>query len=110
MAARYGGEEFAVVLPEVDAVGAQGVAEAIRSDIQGQKIEHSGSSTGSVTVSIGCATVVANERDSAESVLQSADAQLLLAKAEGRNRVRSVVLTGEELDVAETLAGSDGGV
>jgi hypothetical protein len=27
MAARYGGEEFAVVLPEVDAVGAQGVAE-----------------------------------------------------------------------------------
>ena len=109
MAARYGGEEFAVVLPEVDAVGAQEVAEAIRSDIQGQKIEHAGSSTGSVTVSIGCATVVANEWDSAVSVLQSADAQLLVAKAEGRNRVRSVVLTGEP-DVAETLAASDGGV
>lgn len=100
MTARYGGEEFAVILPATDAAGALGVAESIRHDIEAQKIEHAGSDAGSLTVSVGCATVLTQTGVDPAVVLRAADAQLLMAKAEGRNRVRSAVLDAGRQNVA----------
>lgn len=93
MAARYGGEEFAVVLPNTDSNGACQIAEDIRRDIENLQIAHVLSEKRSVTVSIGCATAAATARTDAFSVLEAADAQLHIAKADGRNRVQSIVLT-----------------
>lgn len=100
MAARYGGEEFAVVLPDVGAEEAAGLAERIRHAVEGLRIAHAKSDVGAVTVSVGCATGTAsleNVAGGAELVLQAADAQLLIAKASGRNRVSSCVL-GEPVE------------
>lgn len=103
MAARYGGEEFAVVLPATDAAGALAVAESIRCDIEVQKIEHAGSDSGSLTVSVGCATAVTQTGVDPASVLRAADAQLLVAKSEGRNCVRSAVFDAGERNVVTDL-------
>lgn len=94
MAARYGGEEFAVVLPDTDAQEAARIAERVRHAVQGLRIAHAKSEAGAVTVSVGCATVTAKaavERG-AQQLLEAADAQLLIAKASGRNRVCASVL------------------
>ncbi|WP_052391785.1 GGDEF domain-containing protein [Paraburkholderia bannensis] len=104
MAARYGGEEFAVVLPDTDAQEAAQIAERVRQAVQGLRIAHAKSDTGAVTVSVGCATIKATPgvEDGAEKLLESADAQLLIAKSSGRNRVCASVL--DAFDSAQTLA------
>ncbi len=92
MAARYGGEEFAVVLPDTDAQAAAVMAEQVRRDIERLNIDHAGSATGMVTVSVGVATGVASECESAEDILKAADEQLFVAKQSGRNRISMIVL------------------
>ncbi|WP_321839450.1 GGDEF domain-containing protein [Paraburkholderia bannensis] len=94
MAARYGGEEFAVVLPDTDAQEAAQIAERVRLAVQGLRIVHAKSDTGAVTVSVGCATITATPgvEHGAEKLLEAADAQLLIAKSSGRNRVCASVL------------------
>ncbi|NIE62267.1 diguanylate cyclase [Burkholderia sp. Ax-1719] len=94
MAARYGGEEFAVVLPDTDAQEAARIAERVRHAVEGLRIAHAKSEAGAVTVSVGCATVTVVEgaEHSAQALLEAADAQLLIAKASGRNRVCACVL------------------
>ncbi len=86
--ARYGGEEFAVLLPETETPGAMAVAERLRADIQGLGIEHSRApGAGCVTVSVGVATVRADDDVTPEELLRSADEALYRAKDGGRNRV-----------------------
>lgn len=88
LAARYGGEEFAIILPETDAQGAVALAEQIRTGIAGLDIPHVASSVaGHVTVSLGVVTAITTDMASGTDVVKLADAQLYLAKAEGRNRV-----------------------
>jgi len=96
MAARYGGEEFAVVLPDTDAASAAAMAEQVRRDVERLHIAHVGSTTGIVTVSVGAATGLAGECDSAQAVLRAADEQLFIAKQSGRNRVSTTVLRKSE--------------
>ncbi len=85
--ARYGGEEFAVILPDTSADGARAVAEKIRRSVQAQDIPHGGGERVTVTVSVGCATMMPVQGSNALDLLAAADRQLYVAKAAGRNRV-----------------------
>jgi diguanylate cyclase (GGDEF)-like protein len=86
IAARYGGEEFVVSLPSTDAAGALAAAERVRLAVADTVIEEAtGDRLPSVTISIGVATLRAN--DSVNSLFARADAALYRAKKSGRNRV-----------------------
>ena len=90
LAARHGGEEFAVVLSNTDEAGARILAESIRAGVEELELAHPGSRVGPiVTVSIGCATMVASEKNDAPELIKAADAALYRSKENGRNRVTS---------------------
>ncbi len=82
-AARIGGEEFAVLLPETDAADALRVAERIRQTFAGV-ITASPAGEVRATVSIGAAR--ARVADTVEDLYGRADAQVLRAKRDGRDR------------------------
>lgn len=87
---RYGGEEFLAILPETDESGALIVANDILSAVAGLNIPHPASPLGpTVTISIGCATAVAQREAQPDCLLQAADKALYQAKQEGRNRIVS---------------------
>ncbi len=89
-AARYGGEEMALILPDTPEEGALTLAHKMRGRIRAMEIAHTGSEKGIVTASIGVATL-ANHTigpDAGRLVLR-ADEALYLAKASGRDLVRS---------------------
>jgi diguanylate cyclase (GGDEF)-like protein len=85
LAARYGGEEFAVVLPGTDYVGAFLVAEKIRRAVQQAGIEHSESTEGTVTVSLGVSGCSPTSQESIDDLIGASDKALYVAKASGRN-------------------------
>jgi diguanylate cyclase (GGDEF)-like protein len=88
LAARHGGEEFAVVLSNTDATGARILAESIRAAVEELELPHPASRVGpNVTASIGCATMVADEKNQATELVAAADAALYRSKENGRNRV-----------------------
>jgi diguanylate cyclase (GGDEF)-like protein len=82
LAARYGGEEFAVILVDTDAAAGMRVAERIRRRVAHGR--HGGA--GRLTISIGAATYP-GDADSAERVIDRADAAMYEAKRLGRDRV-----------------------
>lgn len=88
-AARYGGEEFACILPETDRGGAIVVAERIRRGLKALNIEHRFCVTDHVTVSIGTATMIPDPETPASLLVQRADEMLFLAKAAGKDCIRS---------------------
>ena len=85
MMARFGGEEFVVILPEVNAAGAQTCAEKIRKLVEETEFTYEGARL-PVTVSIGVARVTDEVADSM-ALIRQADAKLYEAKRTGRNRV-----------------------
>lgn len=96
--ARFGGEEFVAMLPNTDAEGAVRVAELVRAAVSELRFHH-GAEVVSLSVSIGAATEIpASTPEDGRKLLERADAYLYRAKAAGRNRVRSKVLSGEEPD------------
>jgi diguanylate cyclase (GGDEF)-like protein len=85
---RYGGEEFMAVLPNTDAVGAKIVAERLRAAVEALALPHAGSQCSShVTITVGFAAAHILPTDSTELLVTAADAFLLKAKSDGRNRV-----------------------
>ncbi|WP_260960913.1 sensor domain-containing diguanylate cyclase [Pseudomonas citri] len=100
LAVRYGGEEFAVLLPDTNLNGAMALAEQIRHRVIDKHIVHSGSSTGYLTVSLGCYAFVPSSLDSIEVFIQRADAALYQAKHNGRNRVAALSMQ-DGLDALE---------
>jgi diguanylate cyclase (GGDEF)-like protein len=85
LAARYGGEEFAVLLPQTDAAGARDIAESIRAAVHGLGCPHLGSTFGTVTISVGVATVKPRYLNHPSVLVRSADQALYKAKSLGRN-------------------------
>ena len=86
-AARYGGEEFAVVLPRAEMARAQEIAERIRARVLDHQMDHIGSATGKVTLSVGAASTGNRSHPGAGELLAAADRALYVAKGSGRNRV-----------------------
>ncbi|KMO71794.1 Phytochrome-like protein cph2 [Mycolicibacterium chlorophenolicum] len=103
VAARYGGEEFAVVLSGCD--DASGFAKGLVRAIRSLSIPHGGTDTGTVTISVGVATLrpwrlTGSDPDTAvRELLDRADKALYAAKSEGRNAISiyrdGAVLLGE---------------
>jgi diguanylate cyclase (GGDEF)-like protein len=83
--ARLGGDEFAVVLLEVDAEAAQGVANALAAALRSKRIVSDGTEV-AFTASIG---IVLLDRDTVadDGALVAADRALYRAKHTGRDRV-----------------------
>ena len=81
--ARLGGEEFAVLLAGSTLVEAGDLAERLRVLVAAMRVVTPQGEL-SITVSLGCATAVAND-----DLLRSADAALYIAKRTGRNRVHT---------------------
>jgi len=83
--ARYGGEEFVVVLPQCDRESAIEVAERLRQSIASSPVSRSEQ----ITASIGVATYPSGAKNK-EELIEMADRAMYLAKAAGRNRVRTL--------------------
>jgi diguanylate cyclase (GGDEF)-like protein len=88
--ARYGGEEFAAVLEDMDVRQATAVAECMRRAVEQLAIEHRGSPSSRVTISVGVALIKPDRDRQWEGGLQLADQALYDAKTKGRNRVESM--------------------
>lgn len=88
MVARFGGEEFVVMLPETDLEGAYVIAERLRHAMAALDIPvESISQVLKVSVSIGVATMGAEENLSFDDLMKVADDYLYAAKQGGRNQV-----------------------
>lgn len=84
--ARFGGEEFSMLLPHTDLDGAMYMAERLRNAVLELAVPHRGSSTGQVTISLGCAALTPANGEEKTSLLEMADAALYNAKRLGKNR------------------------
>lgn len=100
--ARYGGEEFAVILPDTDVERAVLVAERIRKAIQDIAIIYEGNSI-SITASIGVVGTIVPRGCAVDQLVDTADKALYLAKQNGRNRVESRAMKGDEPDGRQVL-------
>lgn len=83
---RYGGEEFMIALPRTTLSQAVEVAERVRKSVCGTPIQLPATAL-PVSVSIGAAISDADRPREFDELVELADAGLLIAKREGRNRV-----------------------
>jgi diguanylate cyclase (GGDEF)-like protein len=81
---RFGGEEFTVLLPAMDAAAAHALAEDVRTQVAATSLAHHGRLLDRISIALGLAVAPAD--GPATTLLRSADAALLEAKASGRNR------------------------
>jgi diguanylate cyclase (GGDEF)-like protein len=86
-AARYGGEEFAMLLPGANLEKAVEIAAGLRRTVESLSFSNPQSPWGFVTVSVGVASLIPQNGDSAEKLVEAADAGLYAAKRRGRNTV-----------------------
>jgi len=88
--ARYGGEEFIIILPETPRAGAMDLAESIRKNVLDQDINHAQNfPLNKVTISLGVASISADQVANYEELVKLADAALYDAKGKGRNRIEA---------------------
>lgn len=88
LVARLGGEEFAILLPRTDNNSALLRAEQYRNAVEELRIEHIlGNPMPYISISIGLATMEADNFDDTTELLQAADDALYQAKSRGRNQV-----------------------
>lgn len=81
--ARWGGEEFLIVVPDIDIVALQALAERLRKSIAELPIEPAVSTSASIGITL------VRDGDSLESLLQRVDQALYRAKKRGGNAVAS---------------------
>ncbi|QPF73721.1 diguanylate cyclase [Roseateles sp. DAIF2] len=92
--ARYGGEEFALLLPDTDVEAAQRLAQACLEAVEALAFAHAQSTVGPhVSLSLGCASIVASGEAPPEQLVAAADRALYRAKREGRRRWVGAELT-----------------
>jgi diguanylate cyclase (GGDEF)-like protein len=90
IAARYGGDEFAVILPQTPPDGAARVVERMLRSISEIELKDETGSSCKVTASLGLAYFPADDVETAEDLVHSADGALYGAKRSGKNRYTSV--------------------
>ena len=78
--ARYGGEEFVMLVPDADKEAAYGLAERLREELAGIKLDN----LPPITVSLGIATFPTDGTE-VEDLIRKADAAMYEAKRAGRN-------------------------
>ncbi len=83
---RTGGEEFVLIMPDTPLAGARKHCDILRERWKAVPIQHDGKALGTITTSIGLATLPEHGRQ-IESVLKAADVALYAAKQGGRDRV-----------------------
>ncbi|RJG08068.1 GGDEF domain-containing protein [Noviherbaspirillum cavernae] len=94
LAGRYGGEEFCIILPGMEQDDLPVVGERLVSAV----CHHNFPDAGSVTISIGLATLAADEREcSWAGLIRKADAELYKAKAAGRNCYSMAAVNRQDL-------------
>ena len=86
IAARYGGEEFILLLPETACEGAFHLAQRIQQALAQEEVRDGEHST-VMTVSIGVACEIPEQKNQHEELLKRADQWLYEAKRKGRNRI-----------------------
>lgn len=85
---RYGGEEFAVLLPDTPQAGARHIALDMQQSIQNLTItDAAGLASGSITLSLGMATLTPARDSDSRELIKIADAALYRCKSQGRNRI-----------------------
>lgn len=93
---RYGGEEFLILLPETDITSALGVAEKIRVRVSEYPVEFNDHSI-SFTVSIGVTQMDQSRKEATDVIIHRADCALYKAKAEGRNCVKTLECSNQDI-------------
>ena len=88
LVARYGGEEFGAVLPDTTEKRATHLAEELRRQIEELELNDLPSAA-RITISVGVATEVPDKDRSAGDLIRGADANLYVAKNQGRNQVHA---------------------
>ncbi len=83
---RYGGEEFALILPQTSLAMAVRVAHRVRLTLQQTPVAFA-DNWFNITASLGVAVYQADESQSFEAFVDSADQYLYQAKQQGRNQV-----------------------
>lgn len=88
LVARFGGEEFAIILGATDSEGAVRIANQAIENLRAMSIEHKNSTTSqTLTVSAGIATLYVRSHQSEAELVKAADQALYKAKENGRNRI-----------------------
>ena len=90
IAARYGGDEFAVILPQTPPEGAMRVCERLLRAISEAGFQDDSGKVCRVTASLGLAYYPADDVESPEDLVHSADGALYGAKRSGKNRYTAV--------------------
>ena len=85
LAVRLGGDEFALILGNTDRLGAQKVAEAVKTSVNDLGMSYGESRN--ITVSIGIASMIPKTKREDEMLVQDADKALYRAKSAGGNQV-----------------------
>ena len=95
LSGRYGGEEFVVLLPETEPSTARVVADRLCAAVAAAPVATDRGPV-AVTISIGVASLVTDERLTLEQLLDRADQALFAAKQAGRNQVRTWIRHGPD--------------
>jgi diguanylate cyclase (GGDEF)-like protein len=96
VASRYGGDEFAIILPQTPAEGALRVCERMLRAVGDLELRDPTGTLVRVTASLGLASYPAEDLETPEDLVRSADAALYGAKRSGRNRFSAVHLTARQ--------------
>lgn len=93
VANRFGDDAFAVILPNADLGAAVAMAQGIRTAVWDKALDHSGSPSGRVTISVSAATVMPGAATEApEGLVRAAEDALARVKQGDRNQVQALAL------------------
>jgi len=87
---RFSGEDFVVLLPETNLSKAEEIAETIRNNCTKQPFQNKSKQV-SITLSVGIASLCSHTPGNYDDFISMAETALFMAKAEGRNRIKSFV-------------------